>query len=82
MEIEYEFTQARILELLLKGMPYAQQIEDVSLTTEKGAVRFTWRGTKFRVSCYAGLVEVVEGAFLTGNNEAILLGRILELVDR
>ena len=77
-----QWSQEKILGLIMKGLPYVDQIEDIDLAGEKGAVRFTWRSTRYRVSCYAGLVEVVEGGMLAGNNEAILLGRILELADR
>lgn len=62
--------------LIVSVLPYPDQIHDWDMTLES-QVRFTWRGTRFRVS--KGLmVEESENGMLSGSNLAIVLGALLK----
>ena len=67
-------TNEEILERVIQRVPYSNQITDLSLS-EKAAIRFTWRGDRFRVT-KTSVEQVSEGSLL-GSNVAILLEELL-----
>lgn len=69
----------KLLVRILARLPYSNQITNVDMSSELEAIRFTWRGTRFRVSGGMGLpyVEEVEGQMLSGSNISILLQGLL-----
>lgn len=71
------YSQAQIIELLINAIPYANQIKDIDLSSEKDAVRFTWRSYRYRVS-NTFCTEQVHNECLIGSDTAILIRRCLE----
>lgn len=67
----------QILEKVISIIPYPNQITDVDLTTSYNAIRFTWRGDRFRVSENLN-VEQVDRGLLMGTNAALLLSTLLK----
>jgi len=76
-----KWTKGKIVELIVKALPYPSQIKDFDLDGDENAVRFTWRFSRYRVGCYVGMVEEVEGSMLSGSDNAILLERLLDNAD-
>ena len=69
-------TKAQLVEVIVKAMPHPDQISAWDLDGEDQAVRFSWRGVRFRVS-NSLFCETVEGAMLSGGNVAILCDALL-----
>lgn len=65
------------LELLIKAIPYPNQIDEIDFSSEENAIRFIWRGTKFRVSTTYHVEECSDGV-LCGSDKAILLSGLLK----
>jgi len=57
-------------------MPNALKISDID-SAGINNVRFTWRGSRFRVSNHL-VVEEVEGGVLSRSNEALLVQALLQ----
>lgn len=70
------YSQAQIIELLINAIPYANQIKDIDLSSEKDAVRFTWRGCRYRVSNTFCTEQVLNGCLVTSDT-AILFRQCL-----
>ena len=70
-------TQAQTLEAIIKAFPYPYQITDIDLERE-GYVCFTWRSTRFQVSCSSFITETVEPPFLVGDNQSILAEALIK----
>ena len=70
-------TQAQAIEAIVKAFPFPAQITDIDLERE-GYVRFTWRGTRFQVSCSTFMTETVEPPFLVGDNQSILAEALIK----
>jgi len=68
-----------LLELVITSLPYPEQIKDIDVS-EPDAIRFTWRGDRFRVSNTTH-VEQVDRGCLCGSNIAILLRRLIDKTD-
>ena len=66
-----------LVELVNKAMPYSNQIEQWDFS-EDSAVRFIWRGNKFRVCQNLG-VETVGNGVLIGSDISILLEKLIKL---
>ena len=67
-----------VVEVIIRALPYAGQINKLDTTGDDSAVRFTWRGTEFRVSTSGTFsTETVEGPMLVGGNMSILLEALL-----
>lgn len=68
--------KAEVLSRLLDVIPYPDQIAGLDTTSEPRAIRFTWRGSRFRVSTDFS-VEQCEGGMLKGSNEALLIEALM-----
>lgn len=69
-------TQDKIVNLLLKSIPYPDQINNLDLNTSN-AVKFEYRGVSFRIHEDLS-VEEREGAFLTTTVAAIFLEKLIK----
>lgn len=69
-------TKEQILERVLAVLPHTSQIKDLDVTSET-AIRFTWRGDRFRVSGSL-CVEQVDDGKLCGSNLAMLLEALIK----
>ena len=71
-------TQAEALEVIIAALPHPGHIKELDLS-EEGAVRFQWRGDKFRVSALSSgfSCEEVQGGMLATTNMAILMSALL-----
>lgn len=68
----------KLLEAVISSLPYSNQIKDLDLSSEASAIRFTWRGARYRVS--NGLyVEEVRNSSLAGSDIAILMQDLLRV---
>ena len=67
-----------LLEVLLKAIPHPHLIERIEM--EPAAIRFTWRGKRYRVETNLSVVEVGSGV-LIGSDVSILLERVLRLAS-
>lgn len=65
-----------LIQHIAQRWPYVAQISQLDMDTEKDAIRFDWRGTRFRVSHCLGVEEVGDGV-LAGSNLTIALGALL-----
>jgi hypothetical protein len=65
--------KGQLIEAILLAVPYPQQTTEWDIASEEGAIRFSWRGDRFRVSLNGLLVETVRGGILAGDNPAILM---------
>lgn len=78
-------TKGKLLEAIMKGVPYPQHITDLDLESRPSAIQFTWRGDRFQVSItdagVLGMVDQVEDGMLITNNLAILLEACLRRAD-
>ena len=64
-----------MLERTIQRIPYPSQISQLEF--ERAAIRFTWRGHRFRVS-ESMIVETVGNGVLIGDNASILLQELLK----
>ena len=64
------------LETVLGALPYPDQIHEIDFS-DSGAVRFSWRGARYRISAEL-LVEEVQEAVLATSDRAILLSALLK----
>jgi len=75
-------TKDEAVELVYRSLPYSSQISGLDITSEESAIRFCWRGGKYRMSFYEqggiGGVETVDGGMLVGDRESILLQSLLK----
>jgi len=69
--------KSKILELVIKSLPYPTQISDIDVESEGNSIRFRWRSNIFRVTDTLS-VESVQGAFLVGDTAAMLLEALLK----
>lgn len=66
----------KLMELIIKALPYSEQIKNLDLSGEENAIRFEWRGDIYRVT-FTLFVEEKQGKFLSGTNSALLLEALL-----
>ena len=71
-------TKDKAVELIYKAIPYSNHITKLDTTSEEKAIRFTWRGDRFRFIIDYMSVEEVGNGILMGSNMAILMGSILK----
>lgn len=75
-------TKDQLLELVLRGLPYSNQIKNIDTQSESQAIRFDWRGTRYRIYTigeYGLDVEEVGNGVLIGSDQAILMRSLLEV---
>lgn len=75
-------TKDQLLELVLRGLPYSNQIKNIDTQSESQAIRFDWRDTRYRVYTvgeYGLDVEEVGNGVLIGSDRAILMRALLEI---
>lgn len=75
-------TKDQLLELILRGLPYSNQIKNIDTQSESQAVRFDWRGARYRVYTvgeYGLDVEEVGNGVLIGSDKAILMAGLLKI---
>lgn len=77
MSEEYRYTKGELVGAITRAVPYAGQIRDWDLDSEGGAVRFTWRRSRYRVS-RGGMVEEVLDGFLSGGGLSILMEELIK----
>ena len=70
-------TKSQLMEAVLRTVPYPSQICDIDFASDEDAIRFTWRGNRFRVT--EGLCETSENGFLHGSDIAILLESLVKI---
>lgn len=70
-------SKSKLVEIVIKALPYAEQMRGLDLDSESDAIRFGWRGHTFRVSgdCRC---EEVDRSMLCGSDIAILLEALLK----
>lgn len=73
-------TAIKIINLITKGVPYPRLI--TFSPSEDDVVRFSWRGTNFRVSGELSdlFVEVISDGGLLGSNISMLMDVLLRRV--
>lgn len=59
-------------------MPHGEQCKEFDIDSEIDAIRFMWRGEKFRISCYGGVEQVGDG-ILRSNDLCRLMSHIIKL---
>ena len=70
-------TKEQLVTLIYKALPYSEQIKDLDFSSEADAVRFNWRGTKFRVDSRFSVDEVDDG-MLKGSDFALVVGELVK----
>lgn len=71
-------TKEELCMAINKCLPYPDQISDLDFSSEKDAIRLTWRKTnEFRISLN-GQVEEVDGCFLVGSDISIMFRQLLK----
>jgi hypothetical protein len=74
-------TRDEAVELIVAALPYPAQIRDWDTTSESDALRFTWRGNRFRFSyATSWLCEEVDDCFLRGSDLALLVEHLVKIV--
>ena len=74
-------TRDEAVELVVAALPYPAQIKELDTTSEETALRFTWRGNRFRFSyATSWMVEEVTDCFLAGSDLAILVEALIKTV--
>jgi len=77
MEIK---SKEQALELVIKAIPYPEQVSDWDLSSETTAIYFTWRKTnRFRFNYPYMSVDEVGNGVLIGSDISILLRKLLQL---
>lgn len=75
-EMNFE-SQGEVLELLINSIPYPHQMRDIDLSYDK-AVYFTWRDGRYKIELATGMVDLVDGKLLVGDNTSILIKALIE----
>lgn len=68
--------KASLVERVYRSIPYSMGISNLDITSEENAIRFDWRGTRYRVDANGGTEEVGNGV-LIGSDCAILMEAII-----
>lgn len=69
-------TKDELILAVMASVPYANQIKELDTQSDPTAIRFTWRGNKFRVSETCD-VEEVGDMVLVGSDIAILMRSLI-----
>ncbi len=71
-------TKDQLIELINYSLPYSNQITQWDVSSENDAVRFSWRGNRFRVAIGIDVDEVRRGC-LAGSDIAIVIRQLLKV---
>ena len=74
-----DMTNDALTEIVMTGLPYPSQISALDTRSEPNAIRFTWRGERFRVS-HSLMVETVERGCLVGSDIGIVMEALFQRV--
>lgn len=77
-EIKKAPANAALLNTVLIALPYTHLMSDIDMHTSEDSMRFTWRGTRYRVSESLGVDEFGDGVLIR-SDKAILLERLLKV---
>ena len=69
-------TKKQLILHCLQIIPYPSQIRNLDIHEDK-AIRFTWRGERFRITTSLNCESVADGMRI-GTNSTILLRRLLQ----
>ncbi len=69
--------KSKLIEQVYSRIPYSSQIKNLDANSEDSAIRFDWRGTRYRVSA-SGMVEECQNGFLAGTDAAILMQALVK----
>ena len=72
-----EITKDRLLEIIIRALPYSEQMTKIDTTSESDAIRFSWRSQDFRVTVRL-TAETVEPSILVSGDVSILLEALLK----
>ena len=72
-----DITKDQLVLVILRTLPYAEQMRDLDTVTEPEAIRFMWRNDRFRVSI-TGHASTLEGYMEVGGNLAILMQALVQ----
>ena len=65
------------IEILNNAIPYPNQIKDYDINN-KDQIRFTWRGTRFKVDFQNASVDEVGNGVLIGSDLSILIEALIK----
>ena len=74
-----DLTKDGLLEVVTVAVPYSSQLRAWNTQSEEDAVRFTWRGNRYRVSLPSLMVDECDGRMLSGSDIAILMEALLKM---
>lgn len=70
-------SKSELIELVHSALPYSDQIQELDISSEEDAIRFSWRGDTYRVDfnlyCYK-----VEFSCLVGDKTSMLIRTVLQ----
>lgn len=66
----------KLMELVLKALPYSEQLTDLNFESEVDTIRFTWREVRYRVTNTLYVEEVQDG-ILASTDRTILMQTLL-----
>ena len=72
--------QSEIITVVVNSLPSA--IQELDLESERDAIRFTWKGSRFRVSDSLSVSEVDGGLLKMCTTVTILMEQLLNMVNR
>lgn len=75
--MEDTVTKEKLLEVVIRALPHAEQIRDFDLASEPKAIRFTWRGDRLRVDLDFH-TSTVKGHLVTMDSLAIVTQALLQ----
>ena len=73
-------TKGELVELIYKALPMSDKITELNLS-EGNAVRFSWFGTRYRVTTSLDS-ETVAGNMLISGSDSMLLTALLTVVSK
>lgn len=72
-------TKEEALEVLIKSIPYSDQLSDLDLSRDN-EIMFNWRiNTRFVLNLESGYVQEVGDGILIGSDIAILISHIIKI---
>lgn len=75
-------TKGELMSVIVNAIPYPNHISDIDLNSENDAIRFSWRGTRFRVTDSLSVGEVVGDCLVVSNNLIMVFEELLKCVAR